>query len=106
MDTSNPAVFVNGELLPKFIGKKVRTVVQVNKCDGVVSAAKSTDDQELTVNGLPQVPLMNFVEVIGIAETNHSINAEIWTDFGTTFDTNSYNQLCQLANGEFRNLFL
>ncbi|MED6133420.1 hypothetical protein PIB30_024148 [Stylosanthes scabra] len=106
MDTSNPAVFVNAELLPNFIGKKVRTVVKVNQCDGGVTAAKSTDDKDLTVNGLPQVPLLNYVEVIGIAESNHSINAEIWTDFGTTFDTNSYNQLCQLANGEFRSLFL
>ncbi|KAK7280539.1 hypothetical protein RJT34_25603 [Clitoria ternatea] len=106
MDTSNPAAFVNAQLLPNFIGKKVRAVVQVNQCDGGVAIAKSIDDHQLTIKGLPQVPLMNYVEVIGIAESNNSIDAEIWTDFGNTFDANSYNQLCQLANGEFKSLFL
>ncbi|KAK7269698.1 hypothetical protein RIF29_22432 [Crotalaria pallida] len=107
MDTSNPAAFVNAQLLSNFIGKKVRTVVQVNQSDGGgVTTAKSTDDQQLTITGLPSVPAMNFIEVIGIAESNNSINAEIWTDFGNTFDINSFNQLCQLANGEFKGLFL
>ncbi|XP_027367398.1 replication protein A 14 kDa subunit B-like [Abrus precatorius] len=106
MDTSNPAAFVNAQMLSNFIGKKVRTVVQVNQYDGGVTTAKSTDDSQLTIKGVPQVPLMNYIEVIGIAESNHSIDAEVWTDFGNTFDTNSYNQLCQLANGEFKSLFL
>ncbi|KAJ1436263.1 hypothetical protein SESBI_04294 [Sesbania bispinosa] len=87
MDTSNPAAFVNAQLLPNFIGKKVRAVVQVNRFDGEVTTAKSTDDNQLTIKGLPQVPLMNYVEVIGIAESNNCINAEIWTDFGNTFGT-------------------
>ncbi|OIW06996.1 hypothetical protein TanjilG_14334 [Lupinus angustifolius] len=90
MDTSNPAAFVNAQLLSNFIGKKVRTVVQVNQSHGGVTIAKSTDNQQLTVTGLPPVPLMNFVEVIGIAENNNSINAEIWTDFGNTFGMNNY----------------
>ncbi|CAJ1977587.1 unnamed protein product [Sphenostylis stenocarpa] len=106
MDMSNPAVFVNAQLIPNFTGKKVRIVVQVNQCDGGVATAKSTDDSQLIIKGLPQVPIMNFIEVIGIAESSNSIDAEIWTDFGNTFDTNSYNQLCQLANGEFKGLFL
>ncbi|WVY97050.1 hypothetical protein V8G54_029201 [Vigna mungo] len=106
MDTSNPAVFVNAQLIPNFIGKRVRTVVQVNQYSGGVATAKSTDDSQLTIKGLPQVPIMNFIEVIGIAESSNSIDAELWTDFGNTFDTNSFNQLCQLANGEFKGLFL
>lgn len=85
MDTSNPAAFVNAELLPNYIGKKVRAVVQVHRSDGGVTVGKSTDDSQLTVRGLPQVPPMNYVEVIGIAEINQLINAEIWTDFGNTF---------------------
>ncbi|CAJ2630828.1 replication protein A 14 kDa subunit A-like [Trifolium pratense] len=107
MDTSNPAAFVNAQSLPNFIGKKVRTVVQVNHSDGVTITGKSTDDSQITVKGLSsQVPVMNYVEVIGIAESNNSIRAEIFTDFGATFDVNSYNQLCQLANGQFKSLFL
>ncbi|KAI4352906.1 hypothetical protein L6164_007113 [Bauhinia variegata] len=107
MDTSNPAPFVNAQILPNYVGRKVRLVVQVNRSDGGgVTTATSTDDHQLTIKELPPVPPMNYVEVIGIAETDQSVNAEIWTDFGTTFDTKSYNQLCQLANGEFRSLFL
>lgn len=85
MDTSNPAVFVNAELLKLHIGRKIRAVVQVTKSDGGVVTGKSTDEQELTVHGLPKVPLMNFVEVIGIAESNKIINVEHSTDFGNTF---------------------
>ncbi|KAG6601223.1 Replication protein A 14 kDa subunit B, partial [Cucurbita argyrosperma subsp. sororia] len=106
MDTSNPAVFCNGELLNMHSGRKIRAVVQVIQSDGGVVTGKSTDEQHLTVHGLPTVPLMNFVEVVGIAEGNKIINVEHWTDFGNTFDAQSYNQLCQLANGEFRSLFL
>lgn len=107
MDTSNPAAFVNAQVLPNFIGKKVRTVVQVNHSDGATITGNSTDESQITVKGLSsQVPVMNYVEVIGIAESNNSIHAEILTDFGATFDVNSYNQLCQLANGECRSLFL
>ncbi|XP_023539791.1 replication protein A 14 kDa subunit B-like [Cucurbita pepo subsp. pepo] len=106
MDTSNPAVFCNGELLNVHSGRKIRAVVQVIQSDGGVVTGKSTDEQHLTVHGLPTVPLMNFVEVVGIAEGNKIINVEHWTDFGTTFDAQSYNQLCQLANGEFRSLFM
>ncbi|XP_038893019.1 replication protein A 14 kDa subunit B-like [Benincasa hispida] len=106
MDTSNPAVFVNGELLSMHCGRKIRAVVQVIQSDGGIVTGKSTDEQQLTIRGLPTVPLMNFVEVVGIAEANKIINVEHWTDFGTTFDTQSYNQLCQLANGEFRSLFI
>ncbi|KAF7820432.1 replication protein A 14 kDa subunit B-like [Senna tora] len=106
MDMSNPAAFVNGELLPNYIGKRVRAVVQVLQSDGAVTIGKSTDDRQLTVRGLPQVPPMNYVEVTGIAENNQLINAEIWTDFGKKFDINSNNMLCRLANGEFKSLFL
>jgi len=90
METSNPAVFVNAQLIPNFIGKKVRTVVQVNQYGGGVATAKSTDDSQLTIKGLPQVPIMNFIEVIGIAESSNSIDAEIWTDFGDKFGTKHY----------------
>ncbi|KAJ6433039.1 hypothetical protein OIU84_020132 [Salix udensis] len=77
MDTSSPSIFVNGESLPLYFGKRVRAVVQVIQSD-----------------------------VIGIADSNQSVNAEIWTDFGSSFDAASYNQLCKLANGEFKALFL
>ncbi|KAJ9167460.1 hypothetical protein P3X46_022111 [Hevea brasiliensis] len=106
MDTSSPAIFVNGESLQMYVGKKVRSVVQVIKSDGGDMIGKSTDEHQWTIKGLSSAPLMSYVEVIGVAESNQSICAELWTDFGKTFDAYSYNQLCQLANGEFKALFL
>ncbi|KAJ9159758.1 hypothetical protein P3X46_025237 [Hevea brasiliensis] len=94
MDTSSPAIFVNGESLQMYVGKKVRSVVQVIKSDGGDMIGKSTDEHQWTIKGLSSAPLMSYVEVIGVAESNQSIYAH------------SYNQLCQLANGEFKALFL
>uniref|UniRef100_A0A2P2PSZ5 Replication protein A 14 kDa subunit B n=1 Tax=Rhizophora mucronata TaxID=61149 RepID=A0A2P2PSZ5_RHIMU len=107
MDTLKPAIFVNGALLPMHVRKRVRTVIQVAGSDHGSVVAKSTDDIQLIVKGSPPaVPPTTFVEVIGIADTEKSIQAEIWTNFGDSFDTFSYNQLCKLANGEYQHLFL
>ncbi|KAI4300484.1 hypothetical protein L6164_033860 [Bauhinia variegata] len=107
MDTSNPAAFVNGELLRFYVGRRVRAVIQIIRSDSGSVIGKSTDEKQLVVKGLPPpTPLTNFVEVIGVADSDKSIHAEIWTNFGDTIDTFSYNKLCQLANGEFKHLFL
>ncbi|KAL6575019.1 Replication protein A 14 kDa subunit B [Orobanche minor] len=107
MDTSNPAAFVNVELLPSYVGRRVRAVIQVLRSDGGGSViGKSTDEQQLVIKGRPPAPLSTFVEVIGIADSPQSIQAEIWTNFGDNIDTASYNSICQLANGNFKHLFL
>lgn len=68
------------------VRKRVRTVIQVLGSDRGTVIGKSTDDHQLTVKGTPpSVPLTNFVEVIGIADSEKSIQAEIWTNFGDTF---------------------
>ncbi|KAL4571597.1 hypothetical protein LXL04_018360 [Taraxacum kok-saghyz] len=106
MDTTNPAVIVNGDLLRSYVGRKVRTVIQVIRPDAGGLIGRSTDEKQITIKGQPPSPLTTFVEVIGVADSALSIRAEIVTNFGDTFDTNNYNQLCQLANGEFRHLFI
>ncbi|KAH6802767.1 Nucleic acid-binding [Perilla frutescens var. frutescens] len=106
MDTSNPAVFVNAELLRMYVGRRVRAVIQVLRNDGGSIVGKSTDEQQLVVKGHPSSPPTTFVEVIGVADTSQSINAEIWTNFGDNFDTASYNTVCHLANGDFKHLFI
>ncbi|MED6134073.1 hypothetical protein PIB30_034112 [Stylosanthes scabra] len=107
MDTSNPAVFVNAELLQFYVGRRVRAVIQILQSEGGVVIGKSTDERQLVVKGPPPpVPLTNFVEVIGIVDNDRSIRAEIWTNFGNAIDMFSYNKLCQLANGEFKHLFV
>ncbi|KAF6166487.1 hypothetical protein GIB67_038224 [Kingdonia uniflora] len=86
MDISSPAVFVNAELLPMHVGRKVRAVVQVLRTEGESIIGKSTDERQLVVKGsLPAFRPSTFVEVIGIADSNQSIRAEISTDVGEAF---------------------
>ncbi|KAK7244887.1 hypothetical protein RIF29_39716 [Crotalaria pallida] len=107
MDTSNPAVFVNAELLHFYVGRRVRAVMQVMRSDGGAVIGISTDEKQIIVKGSPPpAPLTNFVEVIGIVDNEKCIRAEIWTNFGDAIDTLSYNKLCVLANGDFKHLFL
>ncbi|XP_031247237.1 replication protein A 14 kDa subunit B-like isoform X1 [Pistacia vera] len=94
MDTSNPAVFVNGGLLRMYVGRRVRTVIQVIQSDSGGVTGKSTDDHQLVVKGSqPTFPLTNFVEVIGIADSDRSIRAEMWTNFGNIFGILSTDQV-------------
>ncbi|KAL9332102.1 hypothetical protein ACSQ67_001712 [Phaseolus vulgaris] len=106
MDMSNPAAFVNAELLHFYVGRRVRALMQVVRSDGGVVIGKSTDEKQVVVKGAPPAPLTTFVEVFGIVNSDKSIAAEIWTNFGDSIDMFSYNKLCQLANGELRHLFL
>ncbi|XP_075516148.1 replication protein A 14 kDa subunit B-like [Primulina tabacum] len=107
MDTSNPAVFVNADLLRMHVGRRVRAAIQVLRSDGGGSVVgKSTDEQQLVIKGHPPHPLTTFVEVIGVADSNQSIKADIWTNFGDDLDTSNYNSICQLANGDFKHLFI
>ena len=82
MDTSSPAVFVNAELLRQYVGRRVRALIQVVRADAGAVIGKSTDDSQILVKGNSPTSLTNFVEVIGIAESDKSIRAEIWTNFG------------------------
>ncbi|CAA7019188.1 unnamed protein product [Microthlaspi erraticum] len=106
MDTSSPSVFVNGALLRRFVGQKVRTVIQVMGSDMGSVVGKSTDDLQIFVRGSPPPSLTTYLEVIGIADSENSIRAEVWTNFGDSFDALNYNELCKLANGEFKHLFI
>lgn len=85
MDTSNPAVFVNAELLRLYVGRRVRAVIQVLQSDGGVVMGKSTDENQIVVKGSPPAPLSKFVEIVGIADSEKSIRAEVWSNFGDSF---------------------
>ncbi|KAK6147211.1 hypothetical protein DH2020_018123 [Rehmannia glutinosa] len=97
MDTSNPAVFVNAELLRMHVGRRVRAVIQVLRSDGGGSViGKSTDEQQLVIKGHPSGPLSTFVEVIGIADSNQSIQAEIWNNFGDALARTKTRRKCEV----------
>ncbi|KAK9088355.1 hypothetical protein Scep_027437 [Stephania cephalantha] len=64
MDTSNPTVVCQCELLPMYVGRKVRPLSVFSHSDGVAIKGKSTDDRSLIIKGsLPSFPLSNFVEM-------------------------------------------
>ena len=53
--------------------------------DGDTVIGKSTDEKQLIVKGSPLFSLTAYVEVIDIADSNPSIHAEVWNNFGDTF---------------------
>jgi hypothetical protein len=69
-----------------FVGRRVRTVVQVQRNESGVLAVQSTDGHQLTIRGAPGAPeTPHYIEVMGIPDSNQSIRAESWTDFGENF---------------------
>ncbi|GLJ27844.1 hypothetical protein SUGI_0546480 [Cryptomeria japonica] len=107
MDTSNPAVIVNGEVIRRYIGRRVRCVVRVVRSEGGVLMGQTSDGHQISVKQAPPaLSLSQFVEIIGVAESAGAIMAEICTNFGDNFDMASHNQLCQLANSEHQSLFI
>ncbi|OEL15161.1 Replication protein A 14 kDa subunit [Dichanthelium oligosanthes] len=85
MDTSSPAALVNAQILNMFVGRRVRTVVQVQRNEGGFLVGQSTDGHQLTIKSSVDVPVSHFMEVYGIAENSQTIRAEVCTDFGPDF---------------------
>eukprot|EP00252_Welwitschia_mirabilis_P006638 TRINITY_DN17529_c0_g1_i1.p2 TRINITY_DN17529_c0_g1~~TRINITY_DN17529_c0_g1_i1.p2 ORF type:complete len:108 (+),score=1.00 TRINITY_DN17529_c0_g1_i1:138-461(+) len=107
MDTANPAAIVNGEWMKRNIGRRVRCVVKVLRADAGMLLGQTSDGLQVSVKQTPPaMSLSQFVEVIGIAENDRTIRADICTNFGDKFDMFSYNQLCQLANTDYQHLFI
>nr|CAB3476722.1 unnamed protein product [Digitaria exilis] len=106
METSSPAAFVNAEILNMFVGRRVRTVVQVQRNEGGMVVGQSPDGHPLTIKSAMDIPVSHFMEVFGIAENNQTIRAEVCTDFGPSFDTKSFDGLCKLASDKFKHVFL
>ncbi|CAN6304294.1 unnamed protein product, partial [Urochloa humidicola] len=98
MDASGPSAFANGEMLKMLVGRRVRTVVQVQRNDAGVLVGQTTDGHQLTIRGAMDVPVSHFMEVFGTAESDQSICAQVCTDFGNNFDAESFNGLCKFAN--------
>jgi replication factor A3 len=82
MDMNLLSTLVNGETLKMFVGTKVRTVVKVHRTEGGVLVGQSTDGHQLTIKGASEGVESHYLEVIGVADSGQSINAEICKDFG------------------------
>lgn len=68
---------------------------------------QSTDGLQLTIRGAPDAPeAPHYIEVTGIPESNQSIRAESWTDFGENFDAVPFNGLCKIVSDKYKYVFL
>eukprot|EP00249_Psilotum_nudum_P000380 c1175_g1_i1 orf=1-258(-) len=86
MDTSNPAPMVNAELLRRYQGRRVRSVMKVLRTEMGGFVGQSCDGQQVQVRQVPNVgSFTQFVEVIGVVENDSSVRAEICTNFGDNF---------------------
>ena len=108
MDTSAPAPRVNGELMARFVGKKVLLVGKTETSDGSTMTVKTSDDKMVTVSLLAgaAAPATSFVEFEGMVDAADMLTETNHVDFGNEFDMYTYNELAKEANGRSAALFM
>lgn len=102
------APMVNGGLMQRYIGKKVRCVVKIGERNhsGEIMA-QTSDGQTIKIIGEPRSYSSKFVEIFGIVDMSGvAIKEQTAIDFGDNFDFESYDKLCLLANNDARSLFM
>ncbi|KAL2608941.1 hypothetical protein R1flu_027514 [Riccia fluitans] len=105
--TSNPALLANAEKFRPYVGRRVRTVVKVNRFEGGNLHCQAPDGPHIVVRQVPRnEEFTQFVEVIGVVEGDTALRAEICTNFGDRFDLEQFSKLCDMANGSYRDIFM
>mmetsp|Transcript_38446 Transcript_38446/g.46379 ORF Transcript_38446/g.46379 Transcript_38446/m.46379 type:complete len:108 (+) Transcript_38446:89-412(+) len=106
MDVSSPLPRVNGELLGRFIGQKVLLVCKQEGVEGNTMRVKAPDGAPVSVE-LHETSGYDteYLEFEGLVQSPTLVQATAHTNFGNDLDMDSYNQLCQLINGEQKTLF-
>lgn len=87
MDVSNPSPMVNGDLMRRFMGQRIRTVLKVARVESGVVTGQTCDGMNVTVKALGRDPWQSstFVEVYGVLDSDNSIKEEVATAFGDSF---------------------
>jgi len=108
MDTSAPAPRVNGELMARFVGKKVLLVGKTESTDGATMTLRTSDDKTVTVALAPgaAAPATTFVEFEGMVDAADRLTESAHVDFGNEFDMYTYNELAKESNGRSAALFM
>ncbi|KAL3677101.1 hypothetical protein R1sor_027049 [Riccia sorocarpa] len=106
--TSNPALLANAALFRRYVGRRVRTVLQVGRFEGGNLYGQAPDGPQIVVRQVPrkEEDFTQFVEVIGVVEGDTALQAEICTNFGDKFDMEQFSKVCELANGNYRDIFM
>lgn len=84
-DMSQPAPRVNGALMGRFVGKRVKLVGQIISATGGVMELKAADEQTVHVNLAGPAPGGIYVEFEGIVESPNTIKEESHTLFSENF---------------------
>ena len=107
MDTTAPSPRVNGELMTRFVGKKVLLVGKNEGSDGSSVNLRTPDDKMVRVQLAPGSPAITtaFVEFEGMVDSADTMTETSHVDFGDEFDLYTYNELTKEANGRSNNLF-
>eukprot|EP00898_Chlorokybus_atmophyticus_P001676 jgi/Chlat1/2509/Chrsp175S02373 len=108
METASATAMVNGAMLAQHVGKKVRVVVKVKSFDNGRCACEAADGQEVFVRLAPGTSHYDtpFVEIQGTVQDPHTVEEEFHTPFGHNFELSTYNKLLELANNNYKQLFL
>ena len=87
MDTSAPAPRVNGELLARFVGRKVLLVGKAESLEGNVMRLRTSDDRVVSVElkGGAAGYGSDFVEFEAVVKSADSVREEEHTSFGSAF---------------------
>ena len=87
MDTSAPAPRVNGELLARFVGRKVLLVGKAESLEGNVMRLRTSDDRVVSVElkGGAAGYGSDFVEFEAVVKSADSLREEEHTSFGSAF---------------------
>ena len=106
--TSAPSPRVNGELMARFIGKKVLLVGKTESTDGATMTVRTPDDKTVVVQLAPgaPAPTTTFVEFEGMVDAEDRLTETSHVDFGNEFDMYTYNELAKESNGRSSALFM
>lgn len=105
-DVCTPSI--NAELMPRFLGQRVRLVCELeDPGDGITILAKTSDKASVTIQKDPRTntPGTKYVEFIGTVIDARTLKEESNSNWGDSFDLAMHNECVHLMNGKYASMF-
>lgn len=109
MECGNPSLRVNGELVPRLVGKRVRIAGKIEVTDNGSPVLITSDNIRILLQGPPLESgerVIPCAEVTGTVINESTIQQESYRKFQDSWDTANYNELVKLSNGPYSALFV